>query len=74
MADFVKKTDFDDKLKDLNKNATSNKTKHVRVENELNELSKIVEAISLKGLTKDLINGYKILNGTKKIILYYKIF
>ena len=74
MADFVKKTDFDDKLKDLNKNATSNKTKHVRVENELNELSKIVEAISLKGLTKDLINGYKILNGTKKFILYYKIF
>ena len=74
MADFVKKTDFDDKLKNLNKNATSNKTKHVRVENELNELSKIVEAISLKGLTKDLINGYKILNGTKKFILYYKIF
>ena len=74
MADFVKKTDFDDKLKDLNKNATSNKTKHVRVENELNELSKIVEAISLKGLTKDLINGYKILNETKKFILYYKIF
>ena len=74
MADFVKKTDFDDKLKNLNKNATSNKTKHVRVENELNELSKIVEAISLKGLTKDLINWYKILNGTKKFILYYKIF
>ena len=31
IANFVKKTDFDDKLKDLNKNVTSNK-------NELNEL------------------------------------
>ena len=32
---------------------------------ELNELSKKVESISTKGLTKDLINKYKILNGTK---------
>ena len=32
-------TDFDDKLKNLNKNVTSNKTKHVLVENELNELT-----------------------------------
>ena len=31
-------------------------TKHVLVENELNELSKQFEAISTKGLTKDLIN------------------
>ena len=27
------------------------------VENEINELTKKVEAISTKGLTKDLING-----------------
>ena len=33
IANFVKKTDFDDKLKNLNKNVTSNKTKHVLVEN-----------------------------------------
>ena len=39
IANFVKKTDFDDKLKTLNKNVTSNKTNHVLVENELNELS-----------------------------------
>ena len=42
IANFVKKADFDDKLKNLNKNVTSNKTKHVLVENELNELSKKV--------------------------------
>ena len=41
------------------------KTKHLLVENELNELSKKVEAISTKGLTKDLINEFNILNGTK---------
>ena len=45
IANFVKKTDFDDKLKKLNKNVTSNKTKHVLVGNELNELSKKVKAI-----------------------------
>ena len=34
IANFVKKTDFDDKLKTLNKKITSNKTKHLLVENE----------------------------------------
>ena len=51
-----KKTDFDDKLKNLNKNVTSNKTKDVLIENGLNELLEKVKAISTKGLTKDLIN------------------
>ena len=40
VADFVKKTDFDGKRKNLNKKVTLNKTKHVLVENELNKLSK----------------------------------
>ena len=62
MVNFVKKADFDDKLKKLNKEITSNGTKHVFVENELNELLKKVEAISKRRPTKDLINGY---NGTK---------
>ena len=54
IANFLKKTDFNDKTKDV----TSNK-------NELNELSKKVKAISTKGLTKDLINKFSILNGAK---------
>ena len=33
IANFVKKTNFDNKLKNLNKKFTSNKTKHVLVEN-----------------------------------------
>ena len=33
------------------------------VENELNELSQKVKPISTKGLKKDLINKYIILNG-----------
>ena len=41
LLNLVKKTDFDKKLK----NGTSNK-------NELNELSKKVKVISIKGLTK----------------------
>ena len=65
IANFVKKTDFDDKQKNLNKNVTPNKTKHVLVGNELDEPSRKVEAISTIGLTTDLINGYKILNAAK---------
>ena len=61
----MKKTDFNDKLKNLNKNVTSNKTKHVFVKNELNELLEKVKAISTKELTKDLINEYKTINGVK---------
>ena len=61
----MKKIDFEDKLKNLNKNATLNKTKHVLVENELDELSKKVEAIITKGLTKDSINKFGILISSK---------
>ena len=52
MANFVKKTDFHDKLKKLNKN-------------ELNELSKPVKEILRKGFLKCLINKFSILNGSK---------
>ena len=65
IANFVQKTDFGDKLKKVNKNVTSNKTKHVLVENELNELSEKFKAISAKGLTKDLINKFSILHGAQ---------
>ena len=58
IVNFVKKTDFGDKLKNLNKNVTSNK-------NALNEVSKQVKAISTKRLTKDLINKFSILNEAK---------
>ena len=49
----LKKTDFDNDLKNLNKVITSNKTKQVIVENELNKLPEKVKTISTKGLTKD---------------------
>ena len=50
ISDFVKQTDIDGKLINLSKTVTSNKLKHVLVENELNELSGKVELISTKGL------------------------
>ena len=40
IANLVNKTDFDEKLKNLNKKVTTNKTKNVRVENELKKLHK----------------------------------
>ena len=49
---FVKKTDFDNKLKKLNKNITSNKNEKVK-------------AISTKGSTKAVINEFIILDREK---------
>ena len=37
-ANLITKTDFDPKLSNLNKEITSNKTKHLLLENELNQL------------------------------------
>ena len=65
MANLIIKTDFDDKLKNLNKNLSWNKTKHVLVENELNELSEKVKTISTKQLAKKLVNKFIILNRAK---------
>ena len=48
IANLVKKTDFDDKLKILSKKFTSNKTKHILAENELNELQEKVKLLSTK--------------------------
>ena len=54
IANFVNKTDFDNKLKHVASN-----------ENELNKLSKKVKAVSIKGLKKDLNDQFSILNGAK---------
>ena len=54
IVNFVKKTSLGEKLKTVASN-----------ENELNELSKKFKAILTKGLTKDLINKFSILNGAK---------
>ena len=62
---FVRKTDFGDKLKNLNQKVTENKTRHTVVETKLNGLEKKVKIMSTKGLTADLLNKYSILNGAK---------
>ena len=61
IANLLKKTDFDHKQKTLNRNVTSNSTKHVLVENEFNELLEKVKAVSTKVLTKDLIYKFRFL-------------
>ena len=47
------------------KELTQLKSKHELVENILNEAIKKIDAISRKGVTKNLTNGYKILNKAK---------
>ena len=39
-ADLITKTEFDVKLQDISKRITSNKSKHLLVENELKKLQK----------------------------------
>ena len=74
IADFVKETDFYNELKNLNKKVTLKKTKHLPVENGLDELSEKDKLISTKGLTEDLINKYEILNSANFFLqMYYKI-
>ena len=51
IADFVNKTDFDDKLKDLSKRVTSSKTKHLLVENEKENYKHWIQAFLLVKVT-----------------------
>ena len=48
IANLVNKTDFDNKRLSFNKRINSNKTKHVLIESELNELSEKVKLLSTK--------------------------
>ena len=49
IADFAKETNFDEKLRKMNKKVTLNKLKHILVEYELNELSVETELLLIKG-------------------------
>ena len=52
IANIVKKTYFDDKLKHFNKKVTSNKTKHLLVENEFKKNYKhLIQAFLLVKVT-----------------------
>ena len=73
IANFIKKTNFDNKIKTLNKKFALNKTKHELVEIELNELSKKVKGISTKVLKKDLIKNFVFLMAQNISILFYSI-
>ena len=44
IANFVKNADFDGKLKNLNKKVTSNKSKHLPVENEFKKYKHLIQA------------------------------
>ena len=50
ITNFVRKKNFDEEQKNYNKKITSNKTKRVLFENELDELSEERKLISTKGL------------------------
>ena len=66
-ADLETKTDFDTKLQDISKRITSNKTKHLLVENELKKL-KTFDLSYFKG--KDHFEEH----GTQKYLVFQPIY
>ena len=66
-ANFVDKTDFDEKMRNLNKKITSNKTKHLVVENEFKEL---------QIFDSNLFNGQSYFNndGTQIFLIFQPIY
>ena len=48
LDNFVEKTNFNDKLKNLNKKVTSNKTNHLQTEKKLTDLTNEVAKVSEK--------------------------
>ena len=72
VSNLVKMTDYNTKINEIKKKSRENKTDFnnklndvTSNKNQLNELSKKIKAISTKGVTKDLINEFSILNGAK---------
>ena len=66
ITNFVKNTDFDHKLNNLNKKVASNKTKHALAENELNKLQ-IFNSILFIGVSYFNDDGAQ-----RHLILYFK--
>ena len=73
IANFVKKTDFDD---NLNKKVTLNKTKHLLVENELKKLQTFNQAFLFIKVTLIMIehNFTKYFNQFTKLFRHFLVF
>ena len=71
-ANLVTKTDFDAKLSSLNRKITSNKTKHVLVENELNKLKTFDSSyfIGKSHFEEDGVQNYLVFQPLNK---YFKV-
>ena len=63
---LVTKTDFDDKLKNLNKKINSNKTKHLTVQNELKKLDTFNSINSIQGHFED--------DGTQNYLVFQRTY
>ena len=74
IADFVKTEDFNDKLKELNKNATSNKLKHLLIENEFKKLQDKIE--NLITCDSSLFNGqsYFFNDGAQLYLIFQRLY
>ena len=71
-ANLITKTDFDAKLSNLNRKITSNKTKHLLVENELNKLKTFDSSyfIGKSHFEEDVVQNYLVF---QPIIRYFEV-
>ena len=71
-ASLITKTDFDSKLSNLNRKITTNKTKHLLAENELNKLKTFDSSyfISKSHFDEDGVQNYLVF---QPITRYFKV-
>ena len=74
IADFVKKTDFDDKLKNLNKKVTSNKSQHLLVENEFKKLQDKIEKLQTFDSSLFIGQSYFFNDGAQLYLIFQPLY
>ena len=74
IADFVKETDFDDKLKHLNKNVISSKSKHSLVEYELKKLQDKTEKLLTYDSNLFIGQSYFFNDGTQLYFIFQLLY
>ena len=72
IASFVKKTDFDDQLKNLNKNVVSDKSKHLLVKSEFKKLQDKIGKLQTFGLSL-FISQNNFLNDRAQLYLIFQL-
>ena len=70
----MKKTDFDDKLGNLNKNVSSNKAKHVVVEDDIKKLQDKIEKLQTYDSSLFIGQSYFFNDGVQLYLIFQPLY